>query len=200
MGLAAASLGSFLGGISITARSVGATMLAVPSPHTPTLTPRTLLLAPGVVVFIIGVCYPSVAARLAAARVWWRHFWTYQILGPLWTALHREFPQDALSGKPVIAWRDRLNLRRVHRRYYRRVIECRDGLVRISPYLRDVPAAPAKLAEQLERALHAHATGQPALRDATLVAVPTRDGGLDDDVHELTELSQALRRRASPVS
>jgi hypothetical protein len=41
-----------------------------------------------------------------------------------------------LSGPdPVGRWRDLSRLRGVHRRYYRRVIECQDGLVQVSPYL-----------------------------------------------------------------
>jgi hypothetical protein len=84
----------------------------------------------------------------------------------------------------------------VHRRYYRRVIECRDGLVRISPYLaryRIDPGADAStLASRLKDALRAHAEGEPVPPQAMPVAIPQGDG-LDADVHELVALARALR-------
>jgi Family of unknown function (DUF6545) len=149
----------------------------------------------GIVVFVIGVVYPAAVMRLAALWVWWQHRRMYRRLGPLWTALHQEFPEDALSRVPAGRWRDALRLRGVHRRYYRRVIECRDGLVRISPYLAaddgDLP-----LADRLRTGLRAHANGTAAPSRALPVAIPASDG-LDADVHELVALSDALARPPS---
>lgn len=142
----------------------------------------------GIPVFLAGVAYPAVVMRLAALRIWWQHRQVYRRLAPLWTVLHEEFPEDALGRVPTSPWRDAMSLRGVHRRYYRRVIECRDGLVRISPYLSD---RDGPLAEQLREGLRAHASGTPARSRATAVAIPTADG-LDADVHELVALSQAL--------
>ncbi len=155
--------------------------------------PRALLLGGiilifiGVTVFLAGVAYPAVVMRLAALRIWWQHRQTYHRLAPLWTVLHQEFPEDALR-VPTSPWRDAVSLRGVHRRYYRRVIECRDGLVRISPYL----GSGGSLAEQLREGLRAHASGTPAQSRATAVAIPAADG-LDADVNELLALSQALQ-------
>jgi hypothetical protein len=75
----------------------------------------------------------------------------------------------------------------VHRRYYRRVIECRDGLVRISPYL---DTAGDDLARDLKAALRT--TQEHGTRPAVGVAIPDRDG-LDADVEQLVTLSEALR-------
>jgi hypothetical protein len=150
----------------------------------------TLILS-GIVVFLAGVAYPAALMRLAALRIWLQHRRIYTRLGPLWTVLHEEFPEDALHRVPAGGWRDRLGLRGVHRRYYRRVIECRDGLVRISPYLA-ASAQSGSLAERLRDGLHAHAAGLPAPTRAIAVAIPDTDG-LDADVHELVELSQALQ-------
>ncbi len=154
----------------------------------------------GYVVFLIGIAYPAGVMRIAALRVWSQHRRVYHQLAPLWTVLHREFPEDALSRVPASAWRDALSVRGVHRRYYRRVIECRDGLVRISPYLGPLGARAeaATLAERLREGLRAHASGTPVPSRATPVAIPSADG-LDADVHELLALSSALRTTARPV-
>ncbi|MBO0803331.1 MAG: hypothetical protein J2P25_09710 [Nocardiopsaceae bacterium] len=94
-----------------------------------------LLVVLGILAFLAGLCYPGAVMRLGAIRRWSRHGRAYRQLGPLWRALHQVFPQDALGRVPAARWREALSPWSVHRRYYRRVIECRDGLVRISPYL-----------------------------------------------------------------
>lgn len=154
-----------------------------------------LLLLVGIVLFLTGVLYPAAAMRLAALRIWRQHLRTYHQLNPLWTTLHDEFPQDALSRVPISPWRDALSLRGVHRRYYRRVIECRDGLVRISPYLAQAPGNDevSRLAGQLRQALRAHTSGEPVPSRAVPVAMPAGDG-LDADVERLVALSRALER------
>jgi hypothetical protein len=146
------------------------------------------LLLPGIALCLIGVVYPAAVMRLAALRVWWHHLRAYHRLGPLWTELHAQFPEDALSRVPVTPWRD-LSLRGVHRRYYRRVIECRDGLVRISPYLEPDST---DLAVNLREALQAHASGDRPAKQPVPVAIPDQ-AGLDADVAELVTLSYALR-------
>ncbi|MTE21680.1 hypothetical protein F0L17_21715 [Streptomyces sp. TRM43335] len=157
-------------------------------------------LLPGIVLILVGVTYPAAVMRLTALRVWWRHLRAYRLLAPLWTALHRNFPEDALHRVPARPWRDALRPRGVHRRYYRRVIECRDGLVRVSPYLAALdeegggPAdvSPGELAPRLREALRAHAEGRPATGSAVPVVVPD-EGDLDADVRQLVALSRALR-------
>jgi Family of unknown function (DUF6545) len=94
-----------------------------------------MMVVPGIVVFLGGVCYPGAVMRLSALRLWNRRRRAHRQLAPLWTALHEAFPQDALTRVPASRWRDALSPWSVHRRFYRRVIECRDGLVRLSPYL-----------------------------------------------------------------
>ncbi|MGH3426091.1 MAG: DUF6545 domain-containing protein [Mycobacteriales bacterium] len=82
----------------------------------------------------------------------------------------------------------------MHRRYYRRVIECRDGLVRISPHLaqlRQNGRQDDPLVDLLKDALRAHAAGEPVPPHATPVAVPTQ-AGLHADVDELVALSRML--------
>jgi hypothetical protein len=193
-GLAIASLG-----LAATVLSLSAFVAANIVRWTGGVMPRTILMTAmvmlvlGYVVFLIGVAYPAAVMRLAALRVWWQHRRVYRQLNPLWTVLHREFPEDALERVPTSPLRDALSLRGVHRRYYRRVIECRDGLVRISPYLGTLGErdGASVLADQLRKGLRAHASGAPAATRATPVAIPN-DDGLDADVNELVALSQAL--------
>ncbi|RZS40734.1 hypothetical protein EV193_10346 [Herbihabitans rhizosphaerae] len=172
-------------------------LLGTPAPRWLVL-PSILFLLLGITVFLIGVIYPAAATRLASFRIWRRHRRDHRLLHPLWTVLHARFPEDALHRVPSGPVRDRLSLRGVHRRYYRRVIECRDGLVRVSPYLAaldDPPSTsdtPADLARRLTDALRAHESGPATPSKAMPVAMPSGDG-LDADVGELVALSQALR-------
>lgn len=166
----------------------------------PFITVADLLVLLAIPTFVIGVIYPTLATRIAALRVWWQHRRLCRQLGPLWTILHEAYPEDALSRVPAGPWRDLLQLRGVHRRYYRRVIECRDGLVRVSPYLASrngADSADGDLAGALRAALRARAAGEPVAGPAMPVAIPDGDG-LDADVKQLVALSKALR--LSPIA
>ncbi|MFF3767044.1 MAB_1171c family putative transporter [Streptomyces sp. NPDC001922] len=161
---------------------------------------KFLLDAVAIPFFVIGVLYPGTANRLRAVRQWWRHRRVYHRLAPLWAALHEAFPEDAfepavdsgLRGMP----RRRLG---THRRYYRRVIECRDGLVRLSPRLAELGSLGAPLDElpreviagHLRKALRAHAAGDPAPPRAVPIALPGSDS-MNDDVRQLILLSDAI--------
>ncbi|MER5396098.1 MAB_1171c family putative transporter [Streptomyces sp. NPDC002599] len=162
----------------------------------------------GVWTLVAGVTHPvtvEVVGRIAsmfARRAMFRE------LGPLWRALHDAFPELALPqvsewwwtrGSYVWPWRARA--------YYRRVIEIRDGLVRLTPYCalgveRAARAAgEAKGLAGRDLDLHAGAAVVAAAlarraRDAPVderCAVP--DGGghdLDSDARWLVGLSKAL--------
>ncbi len=191
-GLLVASVGFAFGAVG------GATLVAVVLVHwvgaaIPSfLVQATVFLVfPSAILLVVGLSYPGVSTRLAAARVWWQHLRTYHRIGPLWTRLHHAFPEDALSRTPLNPWQDALSLRGVHRRYYRRIIECRDGLVRISPYLAHLDHD-GPLADRLTQALRAHARSEPVPAEGMPVAVP-HGGGLDDDARELVTLSESLR-------
>ncbi|MFK0049002.1 MAB_1171c family putative transporter [Streptomyces sp. NPDC090741] len=161
-----------------------------------------LLLDIAIPLFVAGILYPAAATRWTTVRLWAHRRRMYQRLTPLWTALHEAFPEDSLHRTPAGGWRDTLRVRRIHRRYYRRAIECRDGLVRISPYLAELeaptepsaPLPPGRAAVHLHEALAAYTAGAPVPGRAIAVALP---GGndLDDDVRQLVALSDALRAR-----
>src|SRR5207248_6312107 len=89
----------------------------------------TALIFLGGTVFFVGVLYPAVVNRWVSLGRWHRHWRAYRALHPLWSALHEAFPSDVLDRGPRTWWRDRLSVRHMHRRYWRRVIEIRDGLV-----------------------------------------------------------------------
>jgi hypothetical protein len=156
-----------------------------------------VLVLPGIVTLLAGVSYPGTVMRVSALRLWNRRRRTYHELAPLWTALHEAFPQDTLSRMPSSRWHDALSPWSVHRRFYRRVIECRDGLVRLSPYL-DLPSgrADAALASRLITALQAQGTTTQVLREPVLVAVP-EGSGLDADADELARLSRYVAGRST---
>ncbi|MGP4001054.1 MAB_1171c family putative transporter [Streptomyces sp. 8N706] len=174
----------------------------------PVIVGAKLLLDLAIPLFVIGIIYPATVTRWATVRLWWQHRRMYRRLAPLWTALHQAFPEDSLNRRVPGGLRDALGVRKVHRRYYRRVIECRDGLVHLSPYLAragaedgaEPGAAPEPLSQlppqvaalRLREALRAHAAGEPASTQAVPIALPSGDG-LDDDVRQLTVLSDALQ-------
>lgn len=159
---------------------------------------NTVLLLLGILLFLAGVTYPGAAMRLAAVPVWLDHLRDYSRMGPLWTELHAAFPQDALSRVPLRPVRDALSFRGVHRRYYRRAIECRDGLVRLSPHLAHLSTTGehTAIAAQLRHALHLNAACASAPTDAVPVAIPAADG-LDADIRELITLARALDTHAT---
>lgn len=156
-----------------------------------------ILVVLGVVAFLAGVCYPGTVTRLSAARLWNRRRRTYRQLDPLWSALHQAFPQDTLARVPVSRWREAVSPWSMNRRFYRRVIECRDGLVRLSPYLLEPGGlADGMVANRLITALQSLDTTDLVPRHAMPVAVPA-DGGLDADADELARLSREIAARSS---
>ncbi|WP_438387677.1 MAB_1171c family putative transporter [Actinopolyspora saharensis] len=159
------------------------------------------LIEVGAVLWISGLLAVGVAARWATLRVWLHHRRQYRALRPLWERLHRAFPEDALDHtrrEPGRLWRDRFSAAQVHRAFWRRAIECRDGLSKLSPWLRDVgcdpEADPAEQAEAVQRALELRASGHtPSSSAPLLVAAPsTTAATVDTDVSQLVRLARAL--------
>lgn len=186
-GLAGMIVGSAARAVLVVLRYLGS------PPYPPVNAVASTLVALGILLFLTGVTYPGVCTRLAALRLWHYRRRAYHELAPLWTALHDAFPQTALDRLPVNRLRDRCRLRQVHRRYYRRVIEIRDGLVQISPYLpAEVEPGAAPMAETLRAALAARAAGAGASARARLIAGPTGDG-IDADMGQLLAISRTIQ-------
>jgi hypothetical protein len=149
----------------------------------------------GGMLFLLGVTYPGVRARLSAVRRRRQHRREHHALAPLWTALVGAFPSIVLRTPPR-GPAERLSPRSVHRVYYRRVIEIRDGLVQLSPYLDadfgDVVATdPAAAAGALKTALERHAAGEESDGRAKQV-LPGRADDIESDVRPLLALSAAM--------
>lgn len=162
----------------------------------------SLVLMFSILAFIIGVTYPGARTRLDAFRVWRRHRRVLRQLQPLWELLSEAFPEYVMEPSSL-SWRDRWSARGVHRRYTRRWAECRDCLVRLSPYLLDHPPGsatldsipPDVLATRLRKAADAAGRGVSVQTRAMPVAAPHHEHR-DDDVRELVALSNALRETA----
>lgn len=156
-----------------------------------TLTGIALLL-PGFVIFLAAVSYPALQMRLGALRRTGRQRRIWRQLRPLWSQLNAHFPDDALEPDEPL-WRERIRLRGITRRYYRRFVECRDGLVRLSPYLAAVGynAHSTPTADQVNAALNARRSDTPVADQAIAVA-PPRGDATDDDVQALVQLSRQL--------
>lgn len=151
-----------------------------------------------IVAFAAGVVVVGLVGRGVALRVWWRHRRYARALHPLWSVLCAVYPSDTLERASGDWWFDRILPHQVHRRYWRRWMEVRDGLVQLSPHLVRAgydPARPAdEQTETFRAALRRVADGeQPESSHAVPVAVPADDSSERADVQELLRLSTALR-------
>ncbi|MER8036125.1 MAB_1171c family putative transporter [Streptomyces hydrogenans] len=162
-----------------------------------------LLLVVSILLFVTGITYPGVRARIASIRLWFRHRRDHRRLEPLWRLLAEALPENVL-GAASPAMSDRWRARKVHRRYHRRIVECRDGLVDLGPYLsvgdQEVDGAalsrdPAELATRLRQAVAQIGEDAPAPRQVVPLAMAFGDDR-EADVRQLIAVSDALRRAA----
>ncbi|QEU96943.1 MAB_1171c family putative transporter [Streptomyces kanamyceticus] len=145
--------------------------------------------------FVLGFTWPGLRARFVTWRAWRHHRRVHRQLEPLWQLLSTAFPNTVLLDA---GWGYRTF--DAHRRYARRVVECRDGLVRISAQLpidrtaettseglpaRDIAIRIRHAAEAVRRGEESPLHGKP------LLLPHARDR--ESDVQQLVALSQALR-------
>jgi len=157
-------------------------------------------------IVLIGICYSACAQLITRLRSVVHHRRMYHELAPLWTALTTVYPELVLTRPPGgSGWHGLRRSRTYERRFYRRLIECRDGLVRLSPYLTrvapdaDLARGPAdQLARHIDKALALKPTPESTRTElpAALVASPAGND-LGADAHELIAISHALRERTS---
>ncbi|WP_406689331.1 MAB_1171c family putative transporter [Saccharopolyspora sp. ID03-671] len=157
-----------------------------------------LLVPLGILLFVLGVCSVGLSVRWTSARLWLRRRRQFHALRPLWQHLHTAFPSDELESSKR-NHRDEIMPMRLHRRFWRRVVEIRDGMVQLSPQLADAGYDADRPAhEQVETFLTAVqrqvAGDRPSTKKAMLVAAPTGDSTneVDGEVNELLALSRAL--------
>ncbi|MEU2774638.1 MAB_1171c family putative transporter [Streptomyces sp. NPDC007162] len=161
----------------------------------------SVLLVVSSLAFAAGVTYSVARARITATKLWLRRRRDHRRLAPLWQLLIEVYPENELRPASQGMW-DRWRSRGVHRRYHRRIVECRDGLVDISPYvvhewegINVLDLGPTQLAERLRTAADMVKQGVPAPGPAVALAVPRGDG-TDADVRQLLAVSENLRRAA----
>lgn len=153
---------------------------------------------------LIGVCCSGGAQMVARSRSYIHHRRMYHELTPLWTALSDAYPELVLNRKSETSlWPGLRRHPTQEQRFYRRVIECRDGLVRLSPYLARVApdedlarGGADRLAGYLPQALamkSEESSADPAYTAARVAAPQGHD--LAADARELIALSDALSER-----
>ncbi|NYT95430.1 MAB_1171c family putative transporter [Salinispora sp. H7-4] len=182
---------------------------ALPQPTVETINSTYVaLIGVGTLIFVVGVSYSAFAGMLAAAAIWRAHRRQYRELQPLWSALHEAFPDLALSRLETRPWYKLFGQHGTHRRFYRRMIEIRDGLVQLAPYydraamanmeaeLRRAGRSDADIADitrmtMITAALRAKATDAPVAAAEPMVI----DGGhdLDSDARSLVRIARRMR-------
>lgn len=195
IGLGAMAVACAVRAIFVAIRWNGGT---VPKPLTAGV---AFLLVVSILLFVAGVTYSGARARISSVRLWLRHRRDHRRLTPLWLLLSEAYPENVLRpASPAL--RDRWRARGVHRRYHRRIVECRDGLVDISPYLVDedddssvLDLDAPELADRLHQAVTRFGQGDPAPRQAVPLAM-SLGGDRQSDVRQLIALSDALRPSA----
>ncbi|MFF5296456.1 MAB_1171c family putative transporter [Paractinoplanes globisporus] len=115
-------------------------------------------------------------------------------LRPLWTAMRDAFPEVILF-TPRRAVFELSGVDDVHLRLYRRVIEIRDGMLALRPYLQGIsPGTPEAEAAAIAEALRRHAEGiAPSAETAGFAPVGPE---MADEVAWLSRVSRAYHRRA----
>lgn len=151
----------------------------------------TSLLATGIGVFFLGVAYPGVRTGLVKAHLWFEDRKRYRLLWPLWSALYKAFPHIALLPSSNHT-RDSLRVRHMRLHYYRRIIECRDGLVCLSPYVGAKGASASRIRTALARSTDGKPNGA-----VSVIAAPS-EAGMEADIRQLLTLSQSLAKSATP--
>jgi len=155
--------------------------------------------AAGSLAFVAGISYAAVTGMLAALPIWRAHRRYHRRLEPLWRVMNQAFPQLALGRLPATSWRARLGTGSTHYRFYRRVVEIRDGLVLLGPYYDAASAGRAGTdppevhwARMIRAALRAKEAGNPA-PEADPVMVPGGDD-LESDARLLAGIAGELAR------
>ncbi|MFG3255256.1 MAB_1171c family putative transporter [Streptomyces sp. NPDC048172] len=150
-----------------------------------------------VLAVIAGLAWPALALRTSVTHLWRSHRRDLRRLEPLWRLLIQAYPDLRLAASRTEEGDDRRY--GVSLRFHRRVFECRDGLVRISPRLgpglpagslKDVP--PTVLARHLHHAVRSGAARDPDRVPAIALALPPGPAP-EEDVRLLIELSDAVR-------
>jgi uncharacterized protein DUF6545 len=142
----------------------------------------------GMLIAVAGACVP--AARRSRAIL--GAYWSLLVLRPLWKAMRDAFPEVILF-TPRRAVFELAGVDDVHLRLYRRVIEIRDGMLALRPYLAAEPRTDGDPAEAeaaaIAEALRRHADGEKTAQAGTFAEVGPE---MADEVAWLSRVSRAF--------
>jgi hypothetical protein len=191
-GLRMVSLGAYLTLIFATVRV--AKVLGVPLGPVATL--GLWLGSAGVVAKLIGWTVPGWAPSVEAAVSLVRSHRDHLRLRPLWISLYRANPDIALDA-PRSLLREAVSLQDADYRVHRRVIEIRDGLVSLTPYLKEPTEVddPALAADRIATGLRNRHNRSLYRSDRDRCHPFRAETDLAGDRLWLTEVSKALTRR-----
>ncbi|MFI6996263.1 MAB_1171c family putative transporter [Nocardia sp. NPDC050175] len=146
----------------------------------------------GILLITAGFTMPSWGPRLSAGKHWVRDYITYARLYPLWRAVYQATPAIALD--PPASWlADRLTLRSLGYRLYRRVIEIQDGYRALRPYLADDAAtSAADTAAHIREAIHAKTRSMPAQHLGHTAVMVHDSGDYRSEITRLLHLARAF--------
>ncbi|MFG7940488.1 MAB_1171c family putative transporter [Streptomyces cacaoi] len=190
-GLRLVSLGASLTLVFATARV--ARVLSVPLGALSTV--GLWLGSAGVMAKLIGWTIPSWAPSVEAAVSLVRSHLDHLRLRPLWMSLYRATPEIALDA-PRTFLREALSLRDADYRVHRRVIEIRDGLMSLTPYLEE-PADvddPVLAADRIAAGLRNRLSPCPCRSDRDRSRPYRAATDLAGERLWLTEVSRAFQR------
>jgi hypothetical protein len=193
--------------LTYAAFKVAALVLVDLGPGMPTFLQATIGQAGAVlagVLVAVGASLPAIVRRWQMLHRWGRNYAAHDRLYPLWTALIGVAPGLALD-PPVSRIRDRLRVRGMDMRLYRRVIEIRDGRLELRHLFAPavVAASRALAAERglqgrtsdafvearvLEAAIVAAATGQ--VIDTPWIGASPHGESTADEVEWLQEVAR----------
>ncbi|MFI7002375.1 MAB_1171c family putative transporter [Nocardia sp. NPDC050175] len=153
---------------------------------------------------VAGLCYPATMQAISALWSWFLHWRQHRALATLWMLMSTAFPELTLERHTTGSPLDRLLWPSIHAQFYRRLIECRDGLVRVSPYIEVEPGLDLTKLSDDDLAAHIReALGRkPQVEDpdvtfsAKRLAIPDGDD-LNAEARALIALSRALKEPRS---
>ncbi|MEJ2870428.1 MAB_1171c family putative transporter [Actinomycetospora sp. OC33-EN08] len=163
---------------------------AVPPPALSSV--AAVLVLVGSTTFVVGLVLVLTRGLVARRRGRRAQTALHRQLEPLWLELNRVFPDDALGPDPTAGRWSRRS--RGQWAFHRRVIECRDGLVRLSPFLSTRPGESPSGCD-LWRALALAREARVPAGAAKVVAAPD-ETGLLEEARSMAELARRLRDSA----
>ncbi|WP_156365149.1 MAB_1171c family putative transporter [Sciscionella sediminilitoris] len=148
-------------------------------------------------VFVLGLLVIGLVIVTRKIRYWYHCRSSYRALEPLWQLLHQAFPSthDRRS-TPTGRWMLLLPSG-AHLAHTRRVVECFDGLVRLSPHITNTEEFARE--EYDQRALQLSRAAENAESEGShpVGAVFLHAQSWTDALDEMVELSRALRRQSA---